>query len=217
MPLIACSGCDFLQRLPALAPRDKACCARCGHVLERRPVDAPNRCLALTIAAAIVLIVANFTPLMGLTAVGRAASTTILGGAIEMWRHGEQIAAAIVAFCALIAPTGYVTCMLTILLAARRTPVPRWVAELLRWTYYLQVWSLHEVMTLGVLVALVKIAELAHVDAGIGIFAVGALTILFPAIMAHFDASEIWDRIEWASGSPSDEVSANNVGARAQP
>lgn len=217
MSLIACPGCDLLQRMPVLAPRDKAFCARCGHTLGRRPVDALNRCLALTITAAILLLIANLTPLMGLTAVGRSASTTILGGAIEMWRHGEQITAAIIAFCALIAPTGYVSFMLVILVAARRTPVPGWTAELLRWTHYLQIWSLHEVMTLGVLVALVKIAELAHVDAGIGIFAVGTLTVLFPAIMAHFDPDEIWDRIEWASAAgiePGPDDAAPN-GARA--
>ena len=40
---------------------------------------------------------------------------------------------------------------------------------------------------LGILVALIKIAELATVEAGIGMYAVGALVILFPAIMVTFD------------------------------
>ena len=197
MMLIGCPACDLLQRLPPLALRDKASCARCGHVLATRPADWWNRCLALTLAAAILLVVANVTPLMGLSTAGRTASTTIVGGVIAMWRQGERLTAAIVAFCALIAPAGFVTSMLAILAVARRTPVPRRIGELLRWAHYLRVWSLHEVMMLGILVALVKIAELAQVDAGIGIFSIGALTVLFPAIMIHFDASDIWKRIEW--------------------
>ena len=55
---------------------------------------------------------------------------------------------------------------------------------------------------LGILVALIKIAELASVEAGIGMYAVGALVILFPAIMVTFDEDEIWQRVEWADGSP---------------
>ena len=45
--------------------------------------------LALTVTAAIVFIIANTTPLMGLSAVGRHASTTIVGGALEMWQDGR--------------------------------------------------------------------------------------------------------------------------------
>ena len=43
-------------------------------------------------------------------------------------------------------------------------------------------WSMNEVMILGILVALIKIAELATVDAGIGMYAMGGLVVLFPAI-----------------------------------
>ena len=46
---------------------------------------------------------------------------------------------------------------------------------------------MNEVMMLGILVALIKIAELATVNAGIGMYAVGAIVLLFPAIMVTFD------------------------------
>jgi paraquat-inducible protein A len=202
MPLIACPSCDLLQKLPPLARGDKACCVRCGHVLAKATVDSMNRCLALTIAAAILLLVANVTPLMGLSVLGRTTSTTILGGAIEMWNQGQHITAVVVAFCAVIAPIAYVLSMLVVLLAARNDFPPRWLAEVLRWMRYLQTWSLHEVMLLGLLVALVKIAELARVEVGVGIYSVGALTLLFPVIATQFNAREIWDRIEWAAALP---------------
>jgi paraquat-inducible protein A len=200
METIACPDCDLLQRIPLLPPGGKACCARCGYVLARQPSGPRDLPLALTVAAVIVFIVGNLSPLMDLSVVGRTASTTIAGGAYEMWMQDEKITGVLVAFCAVIAPGGYLLFMLTLLLAARRSPAPRWVGEMLRWVHQFNMWSMLEVMMLGILVALIKIAELATVEAGIGMYAVGALVLLFPAIMVTFDARELWQRVEWADG-----------------
>ncbi len=198
---VACPACDLLQHVPPLAPGAKARCPRCGEPLASRPVDPLDRPLALTVAAAIVFIIANTQPLMGLEAVGRQASTTILGGAYEMWAQGRELTAMVVAFCVVIAPASYIAFMLTVLLAVRRPPAPHWVAELLRWADFMKPWSMSEVMMLGILVALVKIAELATVTPGIGMYAVGLLVILLPAIMVNFDPGEVWRRVEWADGA----------------
>jgi paraquat-inducible protein A len=195
--IVACPECDLLQHLPKLEPGTKARCPRCGNTLAsqaREPIDVP---LALTLAAAVVFIIANTTPLMGLSAVGRHASTTIPGGVLEMWRQGEMVTAVIVAFCAIIAPGSYILFMLATLLAVKRPPAPHWVGELLRWADSMQPWSMNEVMILGILVALIKIAELATVEPGIGMYAVGGLVVLFTATMITFDPREIWKRIEW--------------------
>ena len=202
METIACPDCDLLQDIPELPPGGKARCPRCACTVATRmaePIDLP---LALTVTAAIVFIIANTAPLMSLSAVGRYASTTIIGGAQEMWLQGEAITAMIVAFCAVIAPAGYILFMLTVLLAARRPPAPAWVGELLRGAEFMRPWSMNEVMMLGILVALIKIAELATVEADVGMYAVGALVILFPAIMVTFDEDEIWQRVEWADDRP---------------
>jgi paraquat-inducible protein A len=201
METVACPDCDLLQKIPDLPVGGKARCSRCGGNLAVRlaqPIDLP---LALTVTAAIVFIIANTSSLMSLSAVGRFASTTIIGGAYDMWFLGEGISAVVGAFCAVIAPAAYIIFMLTVLLAARRPPAPQWVGEMLRGAEVMQNWSMNEVMLLGILVALIKIAELANVEAGIGMYAVGALVLLFPAIMATFDPDEIWQRIEWADGS----------------
>jgi paraquat-inducible protein A len=57
-----------------------------------------------------------------------------------------------------------------------------------------------EVMMLGIMVALIKIAELARVIPGIGMFAAGALVLLIAAMTVSFDPEEVWGRIEWANG-----------------
>jgi paraquat-inducible protein A len=198
---IACPDCDLLQRIAPLPPGGKARCARCGKTLVTRRYDPLDRALALTIAAAIALIVANTTPLMGLSAAGREASTTIIGGAQEMWLQGSEITAVIVAFCAVIAPAGHILFLLTVLVAVRRPPAPRWVGGLLRSAHFMQPWSMTEVMMLGILVALFKIAQLATVIPGIGMYAAGLFVLLVAAVLASFDPHEVWERVEWADGA----------------
>jgi paraquat-inducible protein A len=195
-----------MQTIPTLPPRAKAHCVRCGHTLAKQPADPRDLPLALTLAATIIFILANCTPLMDLSVVGRTASTTIIGGAYEMWLQDERMTGALVGFCAVLAPAGYLVFMLTLLLAVRRTPAPWWAGEMLRWAHHLQLWSMLEVMMLGILVALIKIAELATVTAGIGMYSVGAVMLLIPAIMVNFDPREIWQRVEWADGETAPPV-----------
>ena len=124
-------------------------------------------------------------------------STTIANGAYQMWIEGEPIVGALIAFCAIIAPGTFIAFMLTLLIAARRTPPPHWVGEMLRWAHHFEMWSMLEVMMLGIMVALIKIAEVASVETGIGMYAVFALMVLIPSILVTFDARELWSRVEW--------------------
>jgi len=213
METIACPDCDLLQHLPELPPGGKARCPRCGWTVATRITDPIDRPLALTVTALIMLIIANTAPLMGLSAVGLRASTTIAGGVYEMWVQGQEITAVIVAFCAVIAPACYILFLLTVLLAVRRPPAPQWIGDMLRGVDFMQPWSMNEVMMLGILVALTKIAELATVNPGIGMYAVGALVVLFPAIMVSFDPAEFWKRVEWADGGRPPVTTGRGSGA----
>jgi len=198
LSLVACPHCDLLQRLAELTPGASARCARCDEELWRRREDSFNRTLALTIAAAVLYVVANAVPMLGLTIVGREASTTVIGGAQHLWAEGRQTVSALVLFTAVVAPALQIGFMLGILLGARRQPAPRWVATLLRYYGITRTWSMVEVMLLGVLVALVKIADYATVIPGIALFMLGALVVLFAAMQVTFDAHEIWSRVQWA-------------------
>lgn len=114
--LTACRDCDLLQRLPDLAPGASARCPRCDMEIWRRRVDSLNRTLALTLAAAVLYVVANSVSMLGLTIVGRDASTTVIGGAIHLWNNGPAIVGVLVLFTAVIAPALQIGFMLAIVL-----------------------------------------------------------------------------------------------------
>ena len=92
---VACHGCDLLQRLPLLAPGGKARCARCGEVLAVHPAHPLDTPLALAIAAAVLVVIANVCPLMSLSAAGRTATTTVACGAYELWMQGSEVTAVV--------------------------------------------------------------------------------------------------------------------------
>ena len=196
--LIACPQCDLLQRLPDLAPGASARCPRCDEELWRRREDSLSRTLALALAAAVLYAIANSVPMLGLTVVGRAAFTTVFGGAVQLWNDNQQIVAGLVLFSAVVAPALQIGFMLAIVLGVQRAPAPRWVGTLLRHQPTTRIWSMIEVMLIGVLVALIKIAELATVVPGIALYALGALVFVLAAMQASFDPREVWERIEWA-------------------
>jgi len=199
---VACPDCDLLQHIPLLPLWGKALCCRCGKVLAANKPGANERTLALAIGAAIVFVIANTFPLMGLSAAGREVDTTIIGGAWMMWQEGHEVTAALVGLCAVVAPAGYIGIVIVVLIAARRHPsMPSWVGDLLHWAELAREWAMAEVMMLGILVALIKIADLATVIIGAGMFATAVLITLLTAMAINFDPEEIWTQVQWTCGS----------------
>jgi paraquat-inducible protein A len=196
--LVACPNCDLLQKLPDLTPGELSRCPRCETELWRRREDSLNRSLALTIAAAVLFIITNTMPMLGLSAVGHQSFTTVFGGAELLWEHGMHVVSALVFFSVIVAPALQISLLLVVLLGVHCKLPPAWIGSLLRHVPFTRLWSMLEVMLLGVLVALTKIAEYATVIPGHAIFTVGGLVVLFAALQSIFDPREVWQRIEWA-------------------
>jgi paraquat-inducible protein A len=197
--LASCPHCDLLQRVPEVLPGAVARCPRCGEELWRPREDSLDRTLALTLAAAILFIVANLVPMLGIRVVGRATATTVMGGVEQLWDQGMVAVAGLVLFTAVLAPALQIGFMLAIVLEARRGTPRQWVAVLLRYNRHTQTWSMVEVMLLGVLVALVKITDYAAVVPGDALFMLGALVVMLSAAQVMFDPREVWRRIQWAN------------------
>src|SRR5277367_6318910 len=209
--LVACQHCDLLQRIPELEPGASARCPRCNKELWRRRVDSLNRTFALTVAAVVLYIIANTVPMLGLTIVGRDAQTTVFGGALHLWNNDQKIVGLLVLFTAVIAPALQIILMLAIVLGAMRPRPPRWVGTLLRYHPTTRIWSMIEVMMVGVLVALVKIADYATVIPGMALFVLWSLVFVLAAIQASFDPHVVWQRIAWADMGERRDVADQEV------
>jgi paraquat-inducible protein A len=167
--------------------------------LWRPRQDSLNRTLALTTAAAILFLVANLVPMLGIRVVGRATATTVIGGVVHLWDQGMVSVSGLVMLTAVLAPAIQIGFMLAIVLEGRREKPRRWVAILLRHNRHAQTWSMIEVMLLGVIVALVKITDYATVVPGDALFMLGALVVMLTAAQVIFDPREVWSTIQWAN------------------
>jgi paraquat-inducible protein A len=196
--LVACPNCDLLQRLPEIAPGEAACCPRCGTEMWRRRKDPFNRTLALAIAALVLWIITNTMPMLGLTAAGHVAFTTVIGGAELLWEHGQPLVAAVIFFTVVFAPILQIGIILLVSFASLKERPAAWVGWLLRHVSFLRIWSMMEVLLVGVLVSLTKIAEYATVLPGHALFTIGGLVVVLAMMQSSFDTTEVWRRVAWA-------------------
>jgi paraquat-inducible protein A len=207
--MVACLDCDLLQRIPEVPPGASVRCPRCDKELWRHKDDSFNRTTALTLAALVLYIIANTVPMLGLHAAGREAFTTVVGGAHQLWLDGQQIVSVLVLFAAVISPALQIGFLLLIIIGCRRERPPAWVGLFLRHLHFTRTWSMIEVMLLGVLVALTKIADYATVILGTALFALFALVVLLAAIQSCFDPREVWQRVQWAEPEAQDSLGGN--------
>ena len=198
---MACLDCDLIQRIPEVPPGASVRCGRCNKELWRHKTDSFNRTFAMTLAALALYLIANCVPMLGLNAVGREAFTTVVGGAQQLWNDGQQLVSVLVLFAAVISPALQIAFLLLIVLGCLFERPPAWVGLFLRHLHFTRTWSMIEVMLLGVLVALTKIADYAHVILGTALFALFGLVILLAAIQSCFDPREVCGNVHSMGGT----------------
>lgn len=190
--LIACHECDLLQTEPQLAPGETARCARCGAFLARNPPDSLDRSLALSLAAAILYLIANIHPLVGLEMQGRRVEVTLFEAVQILWKGGVEPVAALVFITALLFPVLELLMFLLVLVPLRLGRVSPRLATFFRLVRSVQPWGMMEVFLLGMLVSLVKLSHLATVVLGTAFWATAALIVVLTLATRAFDTRLLW-------------------------
>ena len=193
--LTACHECDLLQREPNLPPGGVARCSRCSAVLFRHIPDSIDRGLAYTLGAAFLFIIANLFPIVGLEVQGIANATSLYGAVEAIWKNHMEGVAALVFITTILIPAVELSLMLYVLLPVKLGQVPQGLAPILRVLQSVRPWSMTQVFILGVLVALVKLAHLAHIVPGIALWSFGGLILLLTGAVASFNTHELWTMV----------------------
>ena len=193
-PLIACPHCDLLQRAIPLPVGSTASCRRCSGVLYRGHSDNLDRPLGFTLAAAILFVIANAFPIVGLEVWGQGTAATLFGTARALYEQDMRPLAALVFVTTIVVPAVQLTAMAYLLVPLRFGSVPRHVPAALRLLQAVRPWGMVEVFLLGLLVSLVKLGGVANVVPGVALWSFGALLVMIAAAVASFDARSIWAR-----------------------
>jgi len=194
--LIACHECDLVQRVPRPRVGSAVCCRRCAAQLYRVTRDGLDRCLAMTLAAGVLYLVANEFPIVTLEMQGRRTATTLFGAVRALYAQDMQLVAALVFFTTILVPALELMAMTWMLAPLRFSRIAPGLSIAYRWTRTARPWGMIEVFMLGVLVSLAKLAHVATVDPGIALWSFGALVMLLAAAASTFDPRELWARVE---------------------
>lgn len=203
--LIACHGCDLLMHgIPLAEPGAAACCPRCGCVLYRAASGRIESVLALSLAAAILFLIANVCPIIGLNIQGHRVDTTLIGAALHLWDEEMTGLALLVGLTTVLVPVIELLAFFWLYLPLSLGYRPPAFAPVFVGLCTVKPWGMVEVFMLGVLVSLVKLSHFAEVIPGVGIWAMAALMLVVTAIAAAFDARSLWQAWEDAGTTEED-------------
>jgi len=190
-----CHDCGLLCALPEDGAHG-ASCPRCGAGVHARRRRSLERTSAFLIAAALCYLPANLLPIMQVTSLGRAQADTIMSGVVYLLTHGMWPLAIVVFTASVFVPILKIVILTGLLVSVHRAsrwrPVER--TRLYRITEAIGRWSMVDIFVVTILVALVRLGNLATVEAQPGAVFFGAVVVLTMLAAESFDPRLIWDR-----------------------
>lgn len=194
-PLIACHDCDLLQSLPPLSDNESAHCLRCEALLYKQKKNSVQRSLALVITGIILFILANALPFLTLNAQGQIQDSTLLSASFAMLRSDDIGLAVLVFLTTFLFPLLDLGGLLYVLLAIQLDLKPWGIRPIFKFIRSAAPWGMLEVFMLAVLVAAVKLGDLASVIPGPALYAFSILIFVMAAISAALDPHLIWNTL----------------------
>jgi len=193
---VACHECDTLQVLPDLPVGDRARCLLCGAHLGMNPRGGLDTPLALVLAACILYLAANAFPLVELDLRGLVQASSLTGAALALMREDMIPLGLAVWATSVLVPGLVMSITLYVLLAVRlgrRWPGLRLLLVLL---CRLRPWGMLDVFMLGILVAMVKLADMAKIIVGPGLYAFAPLLLVSAGVASTLEPRLLWERLD---------------------
>lgn len=186
-----CTQCDMLFRLPVLKRNQSAWCPRCNAKVRDGRDWSLTRLGSMALAMLLLMPFAWSEPLLRLHLLGVRIDANVLQGIWQMTAQGDPITAAMVLFCAVVAPVLLVVSIsylwLGNVLGMNLRPVLLMLGKLKEWVML-------DIYLVGIGVASIKVQDYAFLQPGIGLVAFISLTLLSILTLIHMNVEELWER-----------------------
>lgn len=197
--LIACHECDLLHRIHPLHYGERAKCSRCGAALYAKKRDSFEHTIILALASLIFFAVANIFPFMTFELNGRVQESLLSTGIKEFFER-EMWALGILVLCAsILFPALKILGLLYVLVPLEYHRRPWHAALVFRMVEQCRTWAMMDVYLLGVIVAVVKLSDLANLVPGVAIYSFVALILTLAAADSALDTHAVWEKMEKTS------------------
>ncbi|NQV24679.1 MAG: paraquat-inducible protein A [Rhodopirellula sp.] len=151
--------------------------------------------LAFALTALVPLIAVLGTPFLTLSVGGLRESSTVLGTAVALIQKGFPSIGILVLMMTLVLPMLRLFAFIYVLAPLAWGSVSPYAWLVFRTAETATPWAMLDVFLIGVLVAVIKLLDLASVEAGVGLFGFVALMLLMVAASATLDRETVWSRI----------------------
>ena len=195
-PLLACTHCGQLYTYQAIAHQEEACCSRCFSVLYRQRLGMLDAALALVLTGLILFIMTNAFPLLALKAQGMTQDLSIWKAAAAFWQQDYYLLSALLILNLILLPLFELLGLLWILLSIRWSWEPSLAIRIFRWLSELKPWGMLEVFMLGLLVAIVKLGDIALLVLGPAFWSFIFLVLTIAASSANLDSLTLWQALK---------------------
>jgi paraquat-inducible protein A len=190
---LGCPDCDLLHRIHSLPKHRVARCTRCDAPLYRGGEMNIEHLLAWSLTAMLLLIVSNSYPILSLWAAGRSAEVTFYQAVMSFVDKEMWLLAVIVFLTSMAVPLFRICSLLFIMgLAWRGRLRAGRFTWLLRWNTEAAPWGMLEIYLLALLVALVKLRDIAEVVPGLSFYAFFLLIFTLAMTSSLLDPFQLW-------------------------
>ena len=189
--LTACEQCDAVFNKLMLANGEIARCTRCGNEMDRNAQQRRNHLLPLTIASLIIFIIANSFPIVEMELQGLHSQTTLMGAVVSLATEGISTVAVLVMATTILFPFMQMLILFYVLVPSKNPNDRPGFNLLIRIMQTLRPWGMIEVFLLGVLVALIKLSNMATIIPGIALWAFCLLTVMLTVVVS-FNPRYLW-------------------------
>jgi len=194
--LIACHECDLLHRVHPLRYGERAKCSRCGAALYAKKRDSFEHTITLALTSLIFFTLANVFPFMTFERNGRVQDSLLSPGVKEVFER-EMSTLGVLVFCAsILFPALKILGLLYVLVPLEFNRRPWNAALVFRMVEHFKTWAMMDVYLLGVIVAVVKLADLAVLVPGVAIYSFVALILTLAAADSALDPHAVWEKME---------------------
>lgn len=192
---IACQTCGLVQTLKELKPGTTAECCRCRSTIRASKINSLQRTAAFSLAAAILYVPANIYPILRMHYYGAYSESTIWDGCINLFKDDQWLVAGIVFLASIIIPIIKLLGLFFLVITTKTKSI-KWRQQR-TWIYksieVIGPWAMLDVFLLSILVALVKLQQIATVLPGRGLVAFTGVVVLTILASASFDPKLIWN------------------------
>lgn len=191
--LVACASCDWLHERMRIEQGSRALCVRCGHELYSRKPFSIDRTLAAALAGVVFLLLSLALPFLSLSRGGISSSISVLDAVGALWLSDMQWLGVMSLALIAILPLTRLCLLIWVMLRLRyRLGILPSMRVAIRWAEKLEPWAMAEIFMVGVVVSLVKIADLATLTVGPAFWALLGLILTTSLISLFYCKDSVW-------------------------